>query len=67
MAKFFILKQIFCNVPTKMQVKNFEEKVPGKVGECIYLTVKNTTASGALSGPQTLSLQIDVCKQNKKN
>ena len=30
----------------------FEDKKPGKVGECIYLTAKSTTASGALSGPR---------------
>ena len=31
-----------------MYIKKFEEKVPGKVGECIYLIVKNARASRAL-------------------
>ena len=31
----FILKYIFCNLPTQMFITNIEEKVPGKVGECI--------------------------------
>ena len=34
---------MFCHVPFvmnlyKLQVENFEEKVPGKVGECIFDT-----------------------------
>ena len=32
---------------SELQVENFEEKVPGKVGECC-LTLKNTRASRAL-------------------
>ena len=31
-----------------MYIKIFEEKVPKKVGECIYLTVKNARASRTL-------------------
>ena len=31
-----MLKYIFVNVPTEMYIKKFEEKVPGKVEECIF-------------------------------
>ena len=31
-----MLKYIFVNVPTQMYTENFEEKVPGKVGGCIF-------------------------------
>ena len=31
-----ILKWIFCNVPTQMYIKKFEEKLLGKVGEGIF-------------------------------
>ena len=27
---------IFVNISTEMYIKRFEEKVPGKVGECIF-------------------------------
>ena len=42
-----------------MQVKLFEEKVPGKM-ENAYLTVKSATASWAPSRPQTPGLQSVV-------
>ena len=34
-SESFILKYIFCNSPAQKNIKWFEEKVPGKVGECI--------------------------------
>ena len=27
---------VFVNIPTQIYIKIFEEKVPGKVGECIF-------------------------------
>ena len=35
MPRSFILRKIFCMCPYKFKL-NFEEKVPGKVGECIF-------------------------------
>ena len=54
MPRFFYIK-IFCDVPTWMQVNFLEEKYQEK-WENAYLTVKNATASVALSGSQTPGL-----------
>ena len=58
MPRFFYI-EIFCDMLTWMQVNFLEEKHQEK-WENTYLTVKNATASGALSEPQTPSLYSNV-------
>ena len=36
MIRIFHAEIDICYVPTQMYIKKFEEKVPGKVGECIF-------------------------------
>ena len=49
-----------------MEVKFLKKKYQEKWKNA-YLTVKNSPASGALSGPQTPHLQSNVSAQTKPN
>ena len=55
-SESFILKWIFCNLPTQMYTKKIEEKVPRKVGECIFGSQKCKSFQGQFcnsGGPWT--------------
>ena len=43
--------KIFCNLSTQMYTKKIEEKVPGKVGECIFDSQKCKSFQGPKVGP----------------